>query len=1248
MIRAGLACLFAVWASFAHAQTSEDDRDFITGLIEDAVSNDDMTVRLENFQGALRSSATADAITIADDDGIWLRLDGLTFEWNRSALLSGRVEVETLAAERIELIRLPAPADADLPTAAAEPFSLPDLPVSIDLESVTADEIILTEALLGEPVTAQFEGSLTLGGGSASADILLQRTDAKTGRFDIDAAYDNDSRQLALFALVEEGQNGIAARLLNLPDRPAVRLEVAGDAPLDDFTGDVALATDDVDRITGTVRLSRPTATVDQAFAVDLKGDLRPLLASQYDTFFGASTVLRVEGTAFGSGGLRLSNLIVAADQVVLRGSAAFDAQGWPEAIDLRGRLGSGTSNRVLLPISGPATEVSGMSLSVTYDAANDAAWTGTFDITSLGRDGVSVDALAVSGGGIITPGAGAKRGRFTADLNYAARGIDLQDDALSTALGRDIDGTLGMARLEGEPFVIRALTFTGAGLNGRAQAFLKGPEDRFWSRGTVTVDAADLSRFAPLAGVDLTGAGRVDLRGTVQPFDGIFDLDLDAQTTDLAFGIDQVDPLLTGDATVSLRAERDETGTRLPRVAIESAGVTGQGRAEITDTTAQAVFEAAIVELGLITPDLSGPATLAANVATDVDGVITLDTSLTAPNADAAFIGTATPAAKGYTVRGQGDANVSNLAAYSAIAGRPLGGAVSVDLDGSFATASGVLNAELVALTQNLRAGSPALDSIIAGAGRISANVGLSDAGRLRLDGLDVAFPNLTAQGAVSSTGADTTANLSVRLRDVALLLSDFSGPLVADLSARQDPAGWQVAGDATGPAGTSARTTGRVSNAGQLDLSVTGSAPLALANVYIAPRQINGLARFDLTVQGPPALASVRGPVRIENARLAAPLLSQAVESIDGTIQMAGGTARIDLAGQSAAGGDLTISGPIDLSAPFQAALSARLSRVVLRDPTLYRTEATGEVTVNGPLSGGASIGGVIDLDTVDVQVPSTGVSALGSLPAVTHLGVPTDVRATLNRAGIGIAPEPARSRSGGVDYPIDLLIRAPSRIFIRGRGLDAELGGELRLTGTASDIVPIGRFDLVRGRLNILGQRFELDEGFAQLQGDFIPFLRLVATTEARTGTTVSIVVEGPADDINVRFESLPELPQDEVLAQLLFGRDLSSISPLQAVQLASAVATLAGSGGGAVNNLRENLDLDDLDFTTDEDGNAAVRAGKYLSENVYTDVTVGADGTTEINLNIDINANVTARGSAASDGETSIGIFYERDY
>lgn len=90
-------------------------------------------------------------------------------------------------------------------------------------------------------------------------------------------------------------------------------------------------------------------------------------------------------------------------------------------------------------------------------------------------------------------------------------------------------------------------------------------------------------------------------------------------------------------------------------------------------------------------------------------------------------------------------------------------------------------------------------------------------------------------------------------------------------------------------------------------------------------------------------------------------------------------------------------------------------------------------------------------------------------------------------------------------------------------------------------------------------------------------------------------------------------------------------------------------LAGRGSeGIVSGLRDSVGLDDLDLATDDEGNVSVRAGKYLTRNVYSDVSVDADGKSRINLNLDVNDAITARGSVASDGESTIGVFYEKDY
>ncbi|HMQ28799.1 MAG TPA: translocation/assembly module TamB domain-containing protein, partial [Acidimicrobiales bacterium] len=366
---------------------------------------------------------------------------------------------------------------------------------------------------------------------------------------------------------------------------------------------------------------------------------------------------------------------------------------------------------------------------------------------------------------------------------------------------------------------------------------------------------------------------------------------------------------------------------------------------------------------------------------------------------------------------------------------------------------------------------------------------------------------------------------------------------------------------------------------------------------------------------LSGPARLQSLSGRVATQGARLVAPTFGVAVDGIGGSVSLGGGRATLDLTGAVQGGGRVGVTGGVGLVASFDAALRVALSGARLADPDLYRTSVDGEVTLTGPLAGGALLGGVLNLGETELRIAPTGQGAGGEVEGLRHVNEPAAVRVTRRRAGFDGAGGPGgRSGAGGEARPLrlDLLVNAPNRIFVRGRGLDAELGGSLRLGGTTAQVAPQGQFDLIRGRLDILGRRLVLTEGLARLEGSFDPFLRLVASTEAE-GVTVRVVIEGLVSDPDIRFESAPELPEDEVLARLFFGRDLTQLSALQAAQLASAVAELSGRGGsGVMNRLRENFGLDDLDVTTGEDGNAAVRAGRYLSENVYTEATVGSDG------------------------------------
>lgn len=1244
--------LYLFLPAVAFAQSGNADRDFLTALIEDNLSGAGRDVRISGFAGALSSRATLDEMTIADADGVWLTMRGVVLDWSRSALLSGRIEVRELTAEEIIIPRLPNSGETT-PSPEATVFSLPDLPVSVNIGKLQVTRVALGAALFGQAAEVSLFGSIGLAGGAGKADISVTRTDGARGALTLVAGYQNEARQLDLNMQLSEGADGIVANLINLPGRPEIALSVTGSAPLENFTADVQLATDGQERLAGTVSFAaRPVAgeaegDVLQVFSADIGGDIAPVFAPAYRPFFGSEIRLVAAGQRDASGRLRLDTFRLTAQAIDLEGKLSVAPDGWPESLSLTGRIESADKQPVILPLTGPETSVGTMGLSITYDISKSDGWTGLLMLDQLQRDGIALGSAQLVGGGRILRGEGVAVGRVTADFDFVADGIDLDNADLMQALGENITGAASVRWVETQPLKISELRINGDDYALTANAVVMGLSSGFQTTGDARVTASDLGRFSGVAGRPLAGDATVDVAGTGTPLGGSFDLAIDVAGQGLGIGQAEVDRLLAGQSNLSIKARRDETGTYLERLHIDATALTATASGTLRTDSSTLAFKAALADVGVVTDALGGAVTLD-GTAVQSGQVWTVKTAMTAPgDASADLDATLTTGAGGVVVSGNLDAVVANIAPYSSLAKRKLGGAVKLTLTGGAELAGQSFNVDADLTGQDLTIGQPDVDRLLRGDSVVSLVASGKD-GALDIAAFDVKTPEITASanGAVAADASDI--RFEARLRDIGLFTSDFSGQLVAQGRIGQQSGRWIVDTSAEGPGGTTARVSGSFAgDMRQADLDIAGQAPLALANRFIRPRTADGVARFDLSVNGPLSLSSVSGTVATDGGRLSAPTLRMALTDMNAQIALSGGSARISVTSPVDTGGQVTVSGAMSLSAPFNADLAIELAGVGLIDPALYKTTVDGRIAVVGPLTGGASISGALDLGQVDVQIPSTGFGPSGEIPEIEHLGESTASKRT--RARAGLLGQTGQSADGAAEaFPVDLLIRAPNKIFIRGRGLDAELGGRLRLTGTTAALVPQGRFDLIRGRLDILGKRLVLSEGYAQLLGQFSPYLRLVAETD--TGdVTVRIVIEGTADAPDISFLSSPDLPQDEVLARLLFGRGLSQISPLQAAQLAAAVGTLAGKGGvGIIGKLREGFGLDDFDVTTDEAGNVGLRAGKYLTEKIYTDVTVGADGTSEINLNLTITPSITAKGALGSDGNSGIGVFFERDY
>ncbi len=511
----------------------------------------------------------------------------------------------------------------------------------------------------------------------------------------------------------------------------------------------------------------------------------------------------------------------------------------------------------------------------------------------------------------------------------------------------------------------------------------------------------------------------------------------------------------------------------------------------------------------------------------------------------------------------------------------------------------------------------------------------------------------NLSGSAKVTGKLADPSASFQLRGTGVRAAPLEAAGAAPLDLNA-SGTYGARVLNLASatvnGPQGLTVSASGRVPFSGSgLDLTVNGDVPLGLANRFLADRgaQVSGTLKLNANVGGSIQNPAIRGTFSTAGAEFVDPQSNVRLRDIAVAASIDGQTATIrNVSAALASGGRIGATGTVSLNAAtgFPANIRITLNQARYDDGNMVVATLNGSLAVSGPLARDPLISGNIDIDRAEIMVPSS-LGGDASAIDVEHIRPSKGVAATLKRARADDGTPTPTARPSVVR--LDITVNAPRRIFVRGRGLDAELGGSVRLTGPVTDIRPVGGFQMIRGRLSILGQRITFDEGEVSLVGDLDPFLNFVARSPS-DNITVFITISGRVSDLKVEFSSQPELPEDEVLARLIFNRGINELSPFQIAQLAAAAAELAGgSNTSLLGNLRNATGLDDIDIVTDTEGNAAVRAGRYISDNVYLGVEAGAQGSTKGTINLDITEALKARGAVGTN-DSSLGIFYEKDY
>ena len=229
------------------------------------------------------------------------------------------------------------------------------------------------------------------------------------------------------------------------------------------------------------------------------------------------------------------------------------------------------------------------------------------------------------------------------------------------------------------------------------------------------------------------------------------------------------------------------------------------------------------------------------------------------------------------------------------------------------------------------------------------------------------------------------------------------------------------------------------------------------------------------------------------------------------------------------------------------------------------------------------------------------------------------------------------------------LDLDISAARRIFVVGSGVDTEWGLNVRVSGSPGRPHIVGRADLVRGEADLLSRRFRFSEGLVRFVGQPSETELTLRADRTSDDVTSSITLSGTMMDPEITLSAAPSLPDDEILARVLFGRSPSELSPLQAAQLAGAAAQLAGGDAlNLVGQLQKATGLDRLDFGLNDDGAATLSTGKYIAEDVYLEIETGGTGAPGVALEWTPLENVAVDAEVDPELGPKVSIQWKRDF
>lgn len=406
-----------------------------------------------------------------------------------------------------------------------------------------------------------------------------------------------------------------------------------------------------------------------------------------------------------------------------------------------------------------------------------------------------------------------------------------------------------------------------------------------------------------------------------------------------------------------------------------------------------------------------------------------------------------------------------------------------------------------------------------------------------------------------------------------------------------------------------------------------------LCLLKPFI-PVGIRADARVNAQLSGSGSLAAPRidGRVAADAIRFSMP--EQGVAITDGTLklQLADDRVQVQEGVLKGTSGRIVVSGDAQLKNP-QAGLTLTFEKFAATNRSDRRVTVSGTTRLN------------LDQKRLQLTGELTADRARLEMPEASRPELSSDVV---------VVGRPPREKPVTQRFPLalDLTLKLGDDFLFKGAGLDARLGGQLRVFTVNQALRGEGTIQVEKGRYAAYAQTLDIERGVLRFAGPIdnpgLDVLAVRKTADVKVGVQVGGTVQRPL----VTLYSDPAMPDTEKLAWLVLGHGLESSGQQEFVLLQVAAGALL-SQTESVNlqaKMAETLGIDSFDVragSSESLTSTVVSVGKRLSSRATLSYEQSLDGLSQV-VKVLYQLSTHVRLEAQAGQPSSFDAFYTREY